>query len=132
MYIEHKLITSETPRPDGRTEVILMDEASKEETTELISSELLPFIRTETPIDATELRKLSCAPIVKEMMIVLQRFYPRVEDIQHILQYVGNSVKINVERADDLKYGKPYLDRRLDVYDDILRASNPPEIPEGK
>jgi hypothetical protein len=126
MFIEGKKIASETPQEDGMVLVSYEDGS-----TERISSELIEHIRTEEAIDATALRERSSQPIVKEILTVLHRFDPRVEDVTYILQTVGTSLMRNIVNADDAFYGVPKEDRRVRLFHDILIKKNV-EIPEGK
>ncbi len=134
MYLQDKLIISEIQFDESTTIVNLLDEESNVESQEEISSELLPFIKTEEPIDASELQKLTVGAIEKELLTVLLRFSPRLEDIRICLQRAGDTIMRNVERADDLFYGIPYLDRRISVYHKILleHENAKKEIPMGK
>lgn len=120
MYVEDKTITSEKPQDDGFTLVTLYDEVSKKEKEHLISTELLPFIKSEEPIDATELQNRTLVPLVKELLSVMRRFDPRVEDIKPALDRTFLTLKRNMEEADDVFYGTPMEDRRLHTYNNIL------------
>lgn len=126
MFIEGKKIASETPSEEGMILVSYEDGS-----TELISAELIEHIRTEEAIDATALRERSAQPIVKEILTVLHRFDPRVEDVTYILQTVGSSLMRNIISADDAFYGIPKEDRRVRLFHNILVKKNV-EIPEGK
>lgn len=130
MYIEHKLITSEIPLENGLIEVTLQDLTSGKITTDKISSELIECIRTEEPIDATELKEKTVKAIEKELLAVFLRFNPRAEDVKPILQQVGNTLSRNIEHADDIKYGIPFEDRRLHIYHELLTEAE--RIPSGK
>lgn len=130
-YIQHETIIDIKDFDESYNIVVTKDEESEVVREQKISKELLPYITTDTPVDATKLQDLTLQPIVKEILGIFLRYDPRLEDIRVALQRSGDTLMRNVEAADDIKYGVPYHDRRVHIYHELLLGDKK-EIPSGK
>lgn len=131
-YLQHELILSIEDVNDEFVRVTVKNEETGVENTQKISKALAPYIFTDEPTDPTKLQDLTVEPMVKEILAIFVKYDPRLEDIKVALQRSRDTLMRNVERADDLKYGMSYLDRRLHIYHELLLDNEFKEIPSGK
>lgn len=97
-------------------------------TQESLTEKTFKNIRTEKPVDATELRRLRCEPLVQEILVMMLETNIKWNEIDYVMGLVVESLNANSESASNKLWGVESVgDRTMLDIDTVLKRDESAE-----